>query len=89
MIERVRPAQFTMILVVGSRAISRMRYGSSAFGQQMPPGMFIFWYSAKGRPSTMTKFSPRSLHARELLHGHARRVVLVLDELAEESCSAR
>ena len=45
MIERVRPAQLTMIFVFGLLTMSRMRYGSSALGQQMPPGMFIFWYS--------------------------------------------
>ena len=45
LIERVRPAQFTMIFTAGSFTISCMRYGSSAFGQQMPPGMFIFVYS--------------------------------------------
>ena len=57
MIERVRPAQFTMILVIGFLTISRMRNGNSAFGQQMPPGIFILLYSAYGRPSTITKSS--------------------------------
>ena len=38
--------------------MSRMRSTSSPFGQQIPPGMLILRYSAKGRPSTMTKSSP-------------------------------
>jgi hypothetical protein len=60
MIERVRPAQLTTTVVDGSGASCPMRNASSPFGQQMPPGMFILRYSLHGRPSTITKSSPRS-----------------------------
>ncbi len=57
MMERVRPAQLTTIFVLGSGTMAPMRKASSPLGQEMPPGMLIFWNSAKVRPSTMTMSS--------------------------------
>ena len=50
----------------------------------MPPGMFILRYSANGRPSTMTKFSPALPHGRRASCAEMRGVWrAMLDELAE------
>ena len=83
MMERVRPAQLTTILVVGSGTRSPMRSASSPFGQQMPPGMFICWNSAKVRPSTIDEILARVAHRLQAVRRHARRVPLLLDQLAE------
>ena len=60
MMERVRPAQLTTILVLGSGTSAPMRSASSPLGQETPPGMLILWNSAKVRPSMIARSSPAS-----------------------------
>ena len=53
MIERVRPAQLTMMVVSGSGAAWPARSTSSAPGTLTEPGMFIVAYSSNRRASRM------------------------------------
>ena len=55
---RVRPAQLTTTVVSGFGARSCILYASSAPGTSIPLGMFILWYSLKGRLSSTTMSSP-------------------------------
>ena len=59
MMLRVRPAQLTTMRVCSLGTNSRMRKASSPFGQLVAVGMFIFWNSEKGRPSSTTTSSCR------------------------------
>ncbi len=51
MIERVRPAQLTMMVVSGSGAARPARNTSSAPGTLIEPGIFMVAYSSKRRTS--------------------------------------
>ena len=62
---RVRPAQFTMIVVSLSRSLvmSVTRRASSPPGTLRPPGMQNRWYSSGVRVSRITSLSPRSMRS--------------------------
>ena len=60
MMLRVRPAQFTTMVVSGDGTASCTRYASSAPGQHTPPGMLKLVNSGVGRLSRMTTSSPAS-----------------------------
>ena len=82
MMLRVRPAQFTTTSVSGSGARSCTRQASSAPGMSMPPGC-----SCGGIPRTGanrgSRLASSTAAALQLRGRDARRVVVVLDELAE------
>ena len=63
MMLRVRPAQLTMTGISSSDSSSGSRWPSSAFGQQVLPGIVMRRYSWTGLPSSSRNFSPRSCFA--------------------------
>ena len=83
MIERVRPAQFTTTRVSGLRREVLHPIDQLGAGQSMPPGIDMLLNSGIGRESRITM---SVLGVDQLLQVggvDARRVVLVLDHLAE------
>ena len=63
MIDRVRPAQLTMMVVSGSGAALRARSTSSAPGTLTEPGMFMVAYSSKRRTSRMATLALLAISA--------------------------
>ena len=63
MIERVRPAQLTTMVVAGSGAAMPARSTSSAPGTLTEPGMFMVVYSSKRRTSRILILAPLAIRA--------------------------
>ena len=61
MIERVRPAQLTMMVVSGSGAASPARSTSSPPGTLIEPGIFMVVYSSKRRTSRILILALRAI----------------------------
>ena len=63
MIERVRPAQLTTMVVAGSGAAIPVRSTSSAPGTLTEPGIFMVAYSSKRRTSRILMLAPLAISA--------------------------
>ena len=83
MIERVRPAQLTMMVVSGSGAARPARSTSSAPGTLTEPGMFMVAYSSNRRTSRIEILAPRAISACDLLGRQRGRVPARLDQFAK------
>ena len=83
MIERVRPAQLTMMVVSGSGAARPARSTSSAPGTLTEPGMFMVAYSSKRRTSRIVMLASLCNQRRDLLRGQRGRVPARLDQFAK------
>ena len=83
MIERVRPAQLTMMVVSGSGAARPARSTSSAPGTLTEPGMFMVAYSSNRRTSRMAILALACDQRRDFVRAQRRRVPARLDQLAK------
>ena len=86
MIERVRPAQLTMMVVSGSGAARPARSTSSAPGTLTEPGMFMVAYSSKRRTSRIAILALRCDQRGDFVRGQRRRVAARLDQFAKGLC---
>ena len=86
MIERVRPAQLTMIVVSGSGAARPARSTSSAPGTLTEPGMFMVAYSSNRRTSRIAILAPARNQLGDFVRGKRRRVPARLDQFAKGLC---
>ena len=83
MIERVRPAQLTMMVVSGSGAASSARSTSSPPGTLIEPGMFMVVYSSKRRTSRILILALRAIRAGDFFRRQRGRVTARLHQFAK------
>ena len=83
MIDRVRPAQLTMMVVAGSGAMLPARSTSSAPGTLTEPGMFMVAYSSNRRTSSTAILALLAISLGDFVRGQRGRVPAGLDQFAK------
>src|SRR5258708_2468459 len=83
MIDRVRPAQFTMMVVSGSGATRPARSTNSAPVTLMEPGMFMVAYSSNRLTSSTAILAPAAIQRCDFVRRQRRRVPGGLNQFAK------